>query len=144
MNPSSIISSRSRSRRRLTRSSGANGRTPLTSCCLPTVRVWLACCPISLSEGSVEVLILDRFPRQDHQTVEGLRKIPAGRVGVQSLGWPKKPTDTVIPLTSPVAKDDAARQHHRRRSPQGLRQRSRIPYPLNLCQFRSRNLHLRR
>jgi len=61
MNPSSIISSRSRSRRRSTRSSGANGRTPLTFCCPPTVRVWLACYLISLSEGSMEVLILDRF-----------------------------------------------------------------------------------
>jgi len=81
MNPSSIISSRSRSRRRLTRSSGANGRTPLTFCYPPTVRVWSACCPVS-SEGSVGVLIFDRFPRQDHQTVEGLRKVPASCVGI--------------------------------------------------------------
>lgn len=142
MSPSSIISSRLRSRRRLTRSSGVNDRMPLTFCCLPTVRVRDGVSYLPCSERSTEVLILDRLLRQDHQIMEGFRKIPARSVRVQPLGWSKKPADTVISLTSPVAKDDATRQHHRRRSPQGLRKRSRIPHPLHLCQFRSRNLHL--
>ena len=61
MSPSLIISSRSRSRRRLTRSSGANGRMLLTFCCPLTVRAPPACCATSW-ERSTGLLILDRFP----------------------------------------------------------------------------------
>ena len=138
MSPSSIISSRSRSRRRLTRSSGANGRTPLTFCCPLTVRRRSACFVTYLPRFGRDRPKCSSwivYPRQDHQTMEGFRKITPCCFGVQPLGWPKKPTDAVIPLTSSIAKDDAARQHHRRRSPQGLRQRSCISHSFNLCQF---------
>ena len=136
-NPSLIISSLSRSRRRLTRSSGANVRTPLTSCCLPTVRAWFACCtnPRPHSDEIYRIAYLVSSTRQNHQVMEGFRKIAPCRVGVKSLGWPKKPTNATIPLTSPVTKDDPARQHYRCGPPQGLRQRSRIPHPLYLYQF---------
>ena len=137
MSPSSIISSRSRSRRRLTRSSGANGKMPLTSCFLPTVRVWLAYHPTSLPRsGEIDQLAyLEPPPRQDHQIMESFRKIAPCCVGIQSLGWPKKLADSTVPPTSQATQDDPTRQHHRRRPPQGLRQRSRIPHPFHLNQL---------
>ena len=56
MSPSSIISIRLRSRRRLTRSSGVNDRMPLTFCCLPTVRVRDGVSYLPCSERSTECL----------------------------------------------------------------------------------------
>ena len=72
MSPSSIISSPLRSRRRLTRSSGANVRMLPTSCCLPTVRVWRAC-RANLRPRSEEIdriAYLGSSVRQDHQAME--------------------------------------------------------------------------
>ena len=137
MSPSSIISSLSRSRRRLTRSSGADGRILLTSCCLLTVRVWWVCHtnPRPRSEEINRIAYLGSPTRQDHQAMEGFRKIAPCCIGIQPLGWPKKFTNPTISFTSPIAKDDPTRQHYRCRSPQGLRQRSCIPHPLHLHQF---------
>jgi hypothetical protein len=61
MSLSSIISSRSRSRRRLTRSSGANGRILPTSCCPLTVRARQHVAPL-LRKRSTGMLILDPLP----------------------------------------------------------------------------------
>lgn len=134
MNQSSTISSPSRSRRRSTRSSGASDRMLLISYSPRMVCVqW-----IHSRTGTESSL------RQDDQVVEGVREVPARRSGVQPR---RRPTAHVSPhpsITTQATSHATAGQHCCCCSAQSLLQRPCVPYPLYLCQLRSRDLHLGR
>ena len=136
-NPSSTTSSPWRSRRRSTRSSGANGRIRRTSCYLRTVRgaLLIVASPLRLN-----------LPprRQDDKAMEGVRKAATGCLGEQPARWTEVITRAHVATTSEIAPDDATRQHHCCCPPESLLQRSRLSYPFNLCKLGPRDVHLRR